>query len=323
MEIQHLRLFLEVYRRGSFAAVARDHNVDPSSISRTIAALERELGFSLFDRTTRRLAPTEAGEVYFHRVEPLIDDLAQAAELAGGSAKQPQGTLRILAPVSFSQLNIVPLLPEFMAAYPGVRLDLQLTDALLELVENRIDVAVRLGPLDDSSYLCRKLAPMRSRICASPAYLAEHGRPELPEDLTKHACLLLDMPGFGNRWLYRSPNSGGSQTGHVDVAGRLKTSNAVTLKQLALAGAGIILQGDWIVGRELLDGRLVDLFPDLEVTASYFDNAVWTLRPARSHEPAKVRVFLDFLHQKFAAGAPWARPEERSAAPGLALYPRP
>ena len=309
MEIQHLRLFLEVFRRGSFAAVARDHNVDPSSISRTIAALERELGFSLFDRTTRRLAPTEAGEVYFHRVEPLIDDLAQAAELAGGSAKQPRGTLRILAPVSFSQLNIVPLLPEFMAAYPGVRLDLQLTDALLELVENRIDVAVRLGPLDDSSYLCRKLAPMRSRICASPAYLAERGRPARPEDLVEHACLLLDMPGFGNRWLYRSLDPKGPEAGHVDVGGRLNTSNAMTLKQLALDGAGVVLQGDWIVGRELLDGRLIDLFPDLEVTASYFDNAAWTLRPARSHEPAKVRVFLDFLHQRFAAGPPWTRPE--------------
>lgn len=303
MEIRHLQLFLEVYRRGSFAAVARDHGVDPSSVSRAVAALESELGFSLFDRTTRKLAPTEAGEVYFRRVEPLIDDLQRATELAGGSTRHPRGTLRILAPVSFSQLNVVPLLPDFLEANPGLRLDLQLTDALLDLVEHRIDVAIRLGPLRDSSYLARRLAPMRARICASPQYLEYHGHPQTPGDLEGHACLLLDMPGFGNRWLLRDAHG---EVSHVDVEGRLKTSNAVVLKQLALAGAGVILQGEWIVGRELREGTLVDLFPDHEATASHFDNAAWTLRPQRAHEPAKVKAFLDFIHAAFAHGPPWA-----------------
>lgn len=308
MEIKSLRLFLEVLRRGSFAAAARDRGIDPSSASRTIATLEAELGFSLFDRTTRRLSPTEAGEVYFQRVEPLIDDLERAAELAGSNAHSPRGTLRLLAPVSFSQLNVVPLLPDFLAAYPDLRLDLKLTDSLLDLVENRIDVAIRLGPLEDSSHIARRLAPMRSRVCASPEYLARHGRPSEPADLAAHHCLLLDMPGFGNRWLFH--DKAGDEI-HVDVEGRIKTSNAIALKQLALAGSGIILQGDWIIGRELEEGTLIDLFPSHDATASYFDNAAWTLRPSRSHEPAKTRVFLSFIHRAFATGPPWARDDRQ------------
>ncbi|MEM9378979.1 MAG: LysR family transcriptional regulator [Planctomycetota bacterium] len=297
MEIRHLRLFLDVFRRGSFAAVARDHGVDPSSVSRTIASLEADLGFGLFDRTTRKIAPTEAGEVYYARVAPLIDDLERATELAGGSAKNPRGSLRVLAPVSFSLLNVVPLLPRFLEAYPDIRVHLQLTDALLDLVENRIDVAIRLGPLQDSSYIGQELAPMRPRVCASPAFVARHGAPKAPDDLAALPCLLLDMPGFGSRWLFR--DAGGRES-YVDVEGRLETSNAVALKQLALSGLGAILQAEWIVGRELADGTLIDLFPDHEVTASYFDNAIWTLRPARAHEPAKVRAFLDFLRSAFA-----------------------
>ncbi|MEM1449431.1 MAG: LysR family transcriptional regulator [Planctomycetota bacterium] len=297
MEIRHLRLFLDVFRRGSFAAVARDHGVDPSSVSRTIASLEDDLGFGLFDRTTRKIAPTEAGEVYYARIAPLIDDLERASELAGGSAKNPRGTLRILAPVSFSLLNVVPVLPRFLEAYPGIRVDLQLSDALLDLVENRIDVAIRLGPLQDSSYIGQELASMRPRVCASPGFVERHGAPKRPADLAKLPCLLLDMPGFGSRWRYRDARG---RESHVDVEGRLKTSNAVALKQLALSGLGAILQAEWIVGRELADGTLVDLFPDHEFTASDFDNAIWTLRPARSHEPAKVRAFLDFLRSAFA-----------------------
>ncbi|MEM9801969.1 MAG: LysR family transcriptional regulator [Planctomycetota bacterium] len=292
MELRHLRLFLDVHRRESFAAVARDHAVDPSSISRTIASLEAELGFNLFDRTTRKLAPTEAGAVYYQHVAPLVDDLERATELAGTSAKRPQGTLRILAPVSFSLLNVVPVLPRFLGEFPGLRVDLQLTDALLDLVENRIDVAIRLGPLRDSSYISQELAPMRARVCASRAFIERHGHPKTPDDLTALPCLLLDMPGFGGRWLFRDDRG---QESHVDVDGPLKTSNAVALKQLALSGIGAILQAEWIVGRELADGALIDLFPEHEVTASHFDNAIWTLRPARSYEPAKVRAFLDFL----------------------------
>ncbi|MEM8884654.1 MAG: LysR family transcriptional regulator [Planctomycetota bacterium] len=303
MEVAQLRLLLEVARRGSFAEVARDRDLAPSSVSRAVASVEEELGFDLFTRTTRQLSATDAGERYLRRIEPLVEELEQAAEDAAAGTRDPQGVLRVLAPVSFAQLNVVPLLPAFLERYPGLRVDLRLTDALLDLVEERIDLALRLGPLADSTYIGRRLAPMRSHVCASPAYLERHGHPATPEELAQHHCLLLDMPGFGRRWHFRDRDGASSQ---VDVSGSLTTSNAIALKQCALDGAGVILQGDWIVGRELRDGTLIDLFPDLEATASSFDNAIWVLRPAQTHVPAKVNVFLAYLLDAFARGAPWS-----------------
>lgn len=309
MQLDHLRLFVDVVHAGSFAAVARERGLDPSSISRAVQGLERDLGVALLFRTTRSLSLTEAGRAYFQRVEPLVAELDAAAEQVGSQGSSVEGELRVLSPVSFALTNLVPLLPTFLQAHPGLRLDLQLGDALLDLAENRLDVAIRLGPLADSSYVCRKLSPMVPRVCASPAYLERFGRPTHPEELGEHACLLLDLRGFGNRWLFRDRR--GRQS-YVDVRGQLKTSNALALKQLALAGQGIVLQGEWVVGEELANGRLVDLFPDHEVTASYFDNAAWTLRHPAARVPRKVEVFLEFLHDAFERGAPGA--QARSAS---------
>ncbi len=303
MEVTTLRIFVEVMQRGSFAAVARDRNVDPSSVSRAIAGLENELGLRLFHRTTRRLSPTEAGLVYFDRVEPLVDELERARLQAVDMSQRPTGTLRLAAPVSFAQLNLVPLLPEFARLYPELSLDLALTDAVLDLLEERIDVALRLGPLADSRLISRKLASMEPKICASPDYLERNGRPRKPSDLANHDCLLLDMPGFSDRWRFRDHRG---ETAEVRVPSRLRTSNAVALKQCALGGMGIILQGRWIVGQELNDGRLVDLFPDHQVTAASFEApAIWLLYPSGSYLPLKVRVFIEFLQRKFEDGSPW------------------
>ncbi|MEM1202455.1 MAG: LysR family transcriptional regulator [Acidobacteriota bacterium] len=308
MELELLRTFSDVFRRRSFAAVARDRNVDPSTISRAISGLEAELGVRLFHRTTRRLSPTEAGAIYFRRVEPLIEELEYARWQAVDVSERPTGTLRIAAPVSFAQLNLVPLLPELSRRYPDLRFDLELIDAAPDLLEARIDVALRLGPLADSGLIARRLAPMVARACASPAYLERRGRPRVPSDLAQHDCLLLDMPGFGDRWSFRDPDGVVTE---VRVPGRLHTSNAVALKQCAVGGMGVILQGRWIVGRELQDGRLVDLFPDHEATAATFEApAIWVIYPSRSYLPLKVRVFLDFLDESFAAGPPWDRPPE-------------
>jgi len=302
MDTEVLEIFIETVRRGSFAAVARDRGVDPSSISRAIATLEGDLGIRLLQRSTRRLAPTEAGQIYFERVEPIVEELGRARALAADTGERPTGTLRIAAPVSFAQLNIVDLLPEFSAAYPDLSLDLMLTDVALDLVTERIDVALRMGPLADSSLVAHRLAPMVARACASPAYLARHGRPARPRDLAGHNCLLLALPGFGPRWRFRDVDGG---TEEVLVSGRVTTSNGIALKSFALAGMGITLQSRWTAGRELRSGSLVDLFPEYEVTASSFDNAVWVLYPSRAYLPLKVRVFVDFLKEKFRNGPPW------------------
>jgi len=303
MELTRLRTFVDVMRRGSFSAVARDRDVDPSSVSRAIAGLEIELGLRLFHRTTRRLSPTEAGLVYFDRVEPLVGELEHARLQAVDTSQRPTGTLRLAAPVSFAQLNLVPLLPELAQLYPELSLDLVLTDAALDLVEERIDVALRLGPLADSGLIARKLASMVPKTCASPGYLERRGLPRRPSDLAEHDCLLLDMPGFSDTWRFRDREG---KTTDVRVSSRLRTSNAVALKQCALGDMGVILQGRWIVGQELNDGRLIDLFPDHQVTAASFDApAIWLLYPSRSYLPLKVRVLIEFLQRKFEHGSPW------------------
>lgn len=295
MRTDDIRVFVEVVKRGSFAAVARDREVDPSVISRSVAALEGELGVRLLQRTTRRMSPTEAGMQYFDRVEPLLDELERAHVQAAESNRKPKGVVRLAAPVSFALLNIVPLLPEWAARYPEVSLDLKLTDAALDLVTERIDVAIRLGPIEPSGLVATRLAAMRSRVCASGAYVERVGRPRRPADLASHECLLLDMPGFGSRWRFRNARGGCE----VEVSGRVRSSNAMALKECALAGMGVILQAEWIVGRELREGSLIDLFPRHEVTAAEFaDPAMWILFPSREYLPLKVRMTVDFLKEK-------------------------
>ena len=171
MDISILKLFVEVMRQGSFAAVARERNIDPSSVSRAIAGLEAELGIRLFQRTTRKLSPTEAGTTYYERIEPLLEDMQQAVEIAGDMSGQPKGKLRMTASVSFALKCIVPLLPEFNSLYPDLTVDLLMTDRIIDLVANRVDLAVRLGLLEDSTLIAQRLIKTYYVVCASPKYL--------------------------------------------------------------------------------------------------------------------------------------------------------
>lgn len=296
MDIETLHIFVEVVRRGSFAAVARDRKVDPSSISRTISSLEAELGTRLIQRTTRRLSVTEAGQIYFRELEQVIEHLDRAQTLATSLSSKPHGTLRIAAPVAFAQANIVPLLPEFSELYPDLFFDLVLTDTPLDLLNERLDAAFRIGPLEDSSYVATKLMTLEGYVCASPDYLTEHGRPETPEGLSEHNCMPLTLGGFSNRWRFRV--KAGDEV-EVPVQGNFTTSNAIALRDLAIAGMEVILQARWIVGDAVARGDLIDLFPEYEVTASYFDNAIWMMFPSRDYMPVKVRVFVDFLKSRF------------------------
>lgn len=302
MDSRSLETFAEVVRRGSFAAVARDRGVSSSSVSRAIAGLERQLGVRLFQRTTRRLAATEAANVLFEEIEPVLGELEDACARAADVAARPRGTLRIAAPVSYSLRNVVPSLALFADRYPELDIDLNLTDANIDLVAERIDVAIRLGPLRDSTLVARRLATMVTRTCASPAYLEEHGRPHEPSELDRHSCLVLDMPGFTGRWRFRDP--AGAETA-VDVKARLRTSNALALRRCALDGMGVVMQAEWMVSEDLASGDLIDLFPDYEASAASFDApAMWVVYPSKAYLPLKVRVFIDFLVEMMGARKP-------------------
>jgi DNA-binding transcriptional LysR family regulator len=190
---------------------------------------------------------------------------------------------------------LVPLLPALRGAHPALKVDLLLTDSVVDLVSQSIDVAVRLGPSIDSSLVGMKLRPVRFRVCASPAYLRRHGRPRKPEDLAQCDCLRFPLPGYRTQWTFRDSKG---QTEMVAVDGWLVMSTALALHRAALDGLGPVLLGDWLVDADLKAGRLIDLFPDYEPTATNFDSAVWLLYASREHVPQRVRAFIDFVKKK-------------------------
>ncbi len=294
MDTENMRIFAEVARSGSFAAVARDRDVDPSSVSRAVALLEDELGVRLFQRTTRRVALTEAGEIYLARVTVLMDEMDHARDEARGVSAGPAGTLRLTASVAFGYTCLVPLLPEFRERYPGVKLELLLTDTVLDLVAERVDLAVRLGRRFDADFVATKLVDTQYRVCASPVYLKGKQRPEVPQELQQHRCLLFALPEFRSRWLFRD-RQGTVQ--EVPVRGDVTILNGLALRACVLAGMGPVLLANWLIDEDIAQGKLVDLFPDYRVTATEFDTAVWLLYPSRAHLPNKVRVMIDFLKQ--------------------------
>ena len=259
MNLEVLKTFVEVMRQGSFASVARERNVDPSSISRAIAGLEQELGVRLFQRTTRQLSPTEAGIIYCDRIEPLLEEMQRATELVT-EAEQPKGTLRITASVSLGIKCIIPLLAEFEASYPELTQELLLTDTRLDLLTERIDLAIRLGQLQDSSAIAQKLMSVRYSVCASPAYIHQHDKIEHPQYIAQHNCLLFPLAGYRTRWIFR--NELGA-TFEVPVMGRTIISNAIGLQTCAIAGMGLALLPHWLTDAEIEAGRLVRVLPEI------------------------------------------------------------
>ena len=296
MDLEVLATFVEVMRQGSFAAVARERNIDPSSVSRAISGLEQELGVRLFQRTTRKLSPTEAGLNYCDRIAPLLEEMQQAVELVT-QAEQPQGTLRVTASVSFGLKCIVPLLAEFEALYPELAIELLFTDSRLDLVTERIDLAVRLGQLEDSTLIAHKLTSIRYSVCGSPGYLKQHPEVNQPQDISQHNCLRFPLPDFRTRWIFRDRRGVKSE---IPVTGRTIISNAIGLQECAIAGMGLALLPHWLTDKEIEAGRLVKVLPKYDVTATIFNPTAWLVYPSRSYVPLKVKVFISFLKRYFS-----------------------
>lgn len=292
MDFENLRIFVEVVRRGSFAAVARDRNLDPSSVSRAIASLEEELGTRLLQRSTRRIGLTEAGNLFFGRIEAIVDELDHARDEALAVSASPLGTLRLTASVAFGHQCLLPLLPSFRALFPALKLELLLTDTNLDLVSERVDLAIRLGANLDTSLIGVKLFNTRYRVCVSPVYLAQEKPLHVPEDLSGHKCMSFTLPEFRSRWLFR--DTAGIVT-EVPIDGEVVISSALALRECALVGMGPTLLANWLIDDDIAQGRLIDPFPNYHVTATDFETAAWLLYPSRTYLPNKVRVMVDFL----------------------------
>jgi DNA-binding transcriptional LysR family regulator len=298
MDIDALKTFVEVARLGSFAAVAHHRELDPSSISRSMAALEAQLGVRLLQRTTRKLSLTEAGHVYLGRVASIVDELDNAKDEALTLSKGVSGTLRMTASVSFSYEQLAPLLPEFRALHPRLKLELLMTDSNLDLVNDRIDLAIRLSPRVSGNAVCTRLMQTSYRVCASPAYIKQKGAPAHPQELSQHQCVLLALPEFRNEWHFKDMHG---NVQDVPIQGEVVISNALVQQRCAIDAMGPALLVDWLTNDAIAAGTLVDLFPSYQVSATTFDTGVWLLYPSRSYLPLKVRLMLDFLKEKFTA----------------------
>ncbi|WP_299745593.1 LysR family transcriptional regulator [uncultured Tateyamaria sp.] len=294
MDITALRTVQLVAHHQSFAAVARVLDVDPSSVSRTVAGIEGQLGLRLFQRSTRQLTLTEAGSVYLARIGPLLDDMDLARDAAAEVSTQPSGRVRLTASVAFGQEVIVPHLADLRAALPEIELELILNDQTIDLVAGQIDIAIRLAPAPKGDLISTRLRSTRYRVVASPDYLDQHGRPRKPEALTDHACLRMTLPDYRTEWRFRK-----NQTEKiVGVTGPILISNALALRAAARNGLGPALLANWMTETDLAQGTLVDLFPDHDVTATTFDTGAWLLYPSRTYLPTKVRAVIDFLRAR-------------------------
>ncbi len=286
-----MSLLLDVSRLGSFAAAAALRGIDASSVSRAVAGIEASLGIRIFERTTRRLNLTEAGDHYLSRAAPLMEELTRIATEARSARARPAGLLRLSASVTFGQRRIVPLLAAFRAQYPEVALDCVFSDANLDLIADRLDLAIRLAPTIEGDLIATKLMATHYRVVAAPDYLLAHPPLQVPPDLRHHRVLLFNLRAFRNRWIFA--DAAGQQ--EVPVAGDITLTPAGTLRDAAVTGLGPALLPDWLVDGDIAAGRLVHCLPGWRVTATTFDTGAWAVYPSKSYLPAKVRVMIDFL----------------------------
>ena len=285
------RMFAAVVEAGSFAGAAQRLGTSSGQASKLVSRLEAELGVRLLHRTTRALAPTEAGRAYYDRLRSLLDEFDALDAEVRDQGRAPRGTVRLTAPLSFGVLRLAPFLAGFARENPLIGLDVQLTDRLVSLVDEGFDLAVRVGRPGDSTLVARKLAESRIVTLASPAYLAERGRPRRPGDLSAHDCIIDTNFRDPHRWTF------GEET--VAVSGRLSFSNAGACLSAAEAGLGIASMPDFVAAESLRAGRTVAV---LEGVANE-PLGIFALTPSGRHLAAKVRVLIDALARHLRSGA--------------------
>lgn len=295
--IADLEIFARVVICGSMSAAAREVGLQPAIISKRIKRLEERLGTRLFQRTTRQLALTEAGEGFYERVAAALAGLEEAEAFAAGRSGEVRGRLRISAPTSFGRMHIAPHLKSFFDLHPEVTVQLILSDEFHDIVAEGFDLAIRIAALHDSSLVARKLASVRRVLCATPDYIDKHGMPKSIADLENH---LLIPPHNNPVWPLIGP--GGEVT--IRPTGPLLTNSSEVVREAVLAGLGIALRSTWDVGAELRSGKLVRVLDGWESSA---DVGLYAVYPSRQFLPAKVRAFIDFLADLYGPEPYWDR----------------
>ncbi len=311
--ITDLEIFARVAAAGNMSAAGRDMGLSPAVVSKRISHMEERLGARLFQRTTRQLKLTETGEGFYARVVGILADIEEAEAFVSQLNAQANGTLRVTAPTAFSRMHIAPHLASFMRLHPDLTIEMHLTDAIVDIVAEGMDLAIRVAELNDSSLVARKLAPCRYVICGSPDYLSQYGRPKTLADLAKHNCL---TTGYSQVWRLEGPDGPAA----LKVSSNLRSNCGDVVREAVLSGMGLALRSTWEVSEELKAGRLEVVLPDYHETAGV---AVFAVYPCRQFIPAKLKFFIEFLVQHYGATPYWDRGLDLSRLQGPAYAKTP
>ncbi len=293
-----MQVFTRVAELESFSEAARQLSLSKSAVSKQISALEDKLGARLLNRTTRRLSLTEAGQGYYGWAQRILADVEEAERLVGAGEVDPKGRLKISAPLSFGFRCLAPVLPGLAAQYPKLEVDVRLTDRYVDVVAEGFDVAVRIGKLQDTSLIARRVSQTRRLVCAAPSYLQQYGTPREPSDLIGRDCISYTFDGRMRPWRFR-----GKDDKEIVIAAksRIAVDNGDAMLAMAENGAGFAQVPAFIVADALKDGRLVRVLEDFEEEAL----PISALYPSGRNLSAKVRVFVDFLAQTFGSDPDW------------------
>ena len=292
-------VFTKVAKAGSFAAAAKELNLSRAMATKHVMQLENSLGVRLLNRTTRNLNLTEVGAVYLERCLQILDDIEETELSVTRLQTEPRGTLKLNATPFFGAYHLAPAIAAYTEIYPDVNVELVLQAGYVDLIEEGFDLAIHLDSLPDSSLIARKLGSSQRVVCGAPAYFRKRGIPQTPNDLKKHNCLVNSSLPPRDQWQFSEPESG--KTTVVKVAGTLEANVADALRMAAISGLGLVLLPTYMVGQDLRKGRLQAVLTDF-IPASLEIHAVY---PHRKHLSAKVRTFVDFLHERFQPMPYW------------------
>lgn len=300
-QFNDIAVFVRVIEAGSFTAAADKLGLSQSAVSKCVNRIEERMGTRLINRSTRKLALTEAGTALYERGLRALRELDEAELEIARLQTEPRGVLRVNVPMSFGVLHLAPALPHFMRRYPAVTVDVRMDDQLVDLIEEGFDCAIRIKAMSDSALVAKRLAPCRTVVCASPDYLSTHGVPDSPEALSKHACLIYAYRDTPSEWHFLDAQG---KKHSVPVAGPFHHNNGIAAREIAISGLGILVTPTFYVGEELRSGRLLPVLADYTPLPEL---SIYAVYPERRHLSPKIRAFVDFCAEHFGPVPYWER----------------
>ncbi len=295
MNIEHLKLFVRIAATNNISQAGKELGLSAATSSSHINKLEDNLGVKLIYRTTRQVSLTEEGQAFLPHATEVLETVATAKAAIGSGEKQPQGTLRVTASASFGRMHLIPGLKSFIAAYPQVKIDLRLSDSIVDMVEGGFDIAIRNAPLNDSNLIASKLAKDKRIICASPEYLSTHGEPLTPEQLKQHTCINV---GDIESWIFETEDD----PFRVKVNGNLRVDNGEAARDACIQGVGITISSRWCAYEALSQGKLIEILQPYPLISA---TEIWAVYPSSRLLAPKVRAFIDHFKNYFGETPYW------------------